>query len=497
MTTHIPHSIDIEQALLGAVLIDNDALTRIEGVVAPDSFYDALHGRLFETMGILAGQGRSVSPHTLAPYFKQDAALAEVGGVKYMARLAAAAVASAQARDYALAVRDLAVRRELIIAGQDLAALAENTPADMPVDKVIGDAEDMLYGLRPAYGGKATAEAEPVHVAAAEAMADLRHILAGGQSNLRKTGLTDLDRLIGGLEPGVVTILAGRPSMGKSSLALQLALREGGVKFGGVSGWTWADERRAVHIASLEMTRKQCARRMLSALTWQRRGDGGHIDRQDGYSGVAYDQIRQGYVREERMPWIEEAEQALASIPIHINDRRGVSVAHIAQQARRTERKAAALDLPLGLVIVDHLGEIKDSGRWGDSKVNAVGETMDDLTTLARDMDVPVLVLAQLNRKVEDRDNKRPQLSDLRDSGEIEQKARCVMFMYRDEYYLQRAEPAHKNSDKWAEWNADLDACKGHVEINVAKLNEGQVGTAKVTGALPYGVFTDMPVVVS
>lgn len=487
----LPHSIEAEQALLGAILVNNDALSACDGMVEPDSFFEPLHGRIYEAITTIIARGQAAQPVTLKAYFDGDEAMADVGGPAYLAKLAANGVAPMHAKDYAKAIRDLATRRALIYAADDIRVLAENPPLELTVDDMVGQIESDLYALRPAYNGNASKDAEPAAYGATQVMDRLERMLAGEPSRLRPTGLAPLDNLIGGLEPGVVTILAGRPSMGKSALALCIGMHEAGVQFGGVDGWRWRDRRGAVHVASLEMTRAQCSARMLSALTYRRRRA---IDADDnlGFSGVPYDDIRKGNVPQERVQWLYDAQKALADVPLYVDDRRDVPVSYIAQGARRTARKAERNGQELGLIVVDHITEVRDSGRWGNNRPSAVGEIAGNLATLARDMDVPVLVLSQLSRKCEERDNKRPLMSDLRESGEIEQKARCIIFPYRDEYYLAREEPP-RDHPKYTEWAADLGAARGIVELNVAKNSEGEVGSTKVRGALPYGVFTDLP----
>ena len=454
-----PHNIEAEQALLGAILFDNEVYNRVSSFLQADHFYDPVHARIYEVLGQLISQGRLADAITLKTHFDADEALAEIGGVNYLAFLASAARTVINAQEYARAVFDLNIRRGLINLGQDMAVRAqEGEIEDDPGDQ-ISEAEQELYRLAESgkYGGgfKAFADALEEAVSMATAAHEREGRLAGVS-----TGFIDLDRQLGGLHASDLIILAARPSMGKTSLATNIAVNaakaykaerqdDGSMKTtaGGV-----------VALFSLEMSAEQIATRIISE-----------------QSRVSSDRIRRGDINEDDFGQIYHAVQELRRLPIHIDDTGGLSIAQIAARARRLKRRNEGR---LDLIIVDYLQLLSGSKRTGDNRVQEITEVSMGLKTLAKELNVPVVALSQLSRQVENREDKRPQLSDLRESGSIEQDADVVMFLFREDYYLARSEPKSKEgTEEYQQWMDEMNRVHGLAEVIIGKQRHGPIGT--------------------
>jgi len=454
-----PHNIEAEQALLGAILVNNDAYDRVSGFLEPWHFYDPVHGRIFESAATLIRAGKLASPVTLKTYFDADAALAEIGGPAYLARLAAAATTIINAEEYGRTVYELAQRRRLITIGEDLVNASYDTPVDTSPRTLIERAEQELYELaeESKYGKGfltfATALTDAIDMAAKAYERD------GGLSGV-STGLHDLDRMLGGLQPSDLVILAGRPSMGKTALATNIAYevarsyraeyRPDGtvdVKDGGVVGFF-----------SLEMSAAQLATRIVSE-----------------QAEIPSERIRRGNITEDEFHRIVQVSQELQGLPLYIDDTGGITVAQLAARARRLKRQRG-----LGLVVVDYLQLLSGSQRRAaEGRVQEVTEISTALKALAKELNVPVLALSQLSRQVENRDDKRPQLADLRESGSIEQDADVVMFIFREEYYLQRRQP-RENTEEFFKWQAEIEQVHGLAEVIIGKQRHGPTGVVKL-----------------
>jgi replicative DNA helicase len=458
-TEVLPHNIEAEQQLLGAILTNNEVYDRIASLVKPEHFHDPVHQRIFERAAARIQKNALATPVTLKPFFEDDEGLKELGGPSYLVRLAGAAISAYAARDYAQMIYDLAVRRELIDLGRDIAAKALKVEVHSEPKEQIIEAEQRLYKL----GEQGVAErgfqsflkavTEAVNVANAAYQRD------GGLAGV-STGLIDLDKKLGGLHPSDLLILAGRPSMGKTSLATNIAFNiakayKRGVTHEGTEG---AVEGGVVGFFSLEMSAEQLAARILSEA-----------------SEVPSEQIRRGDMTEQEFRRFVEAAKSLESCPLYIDDTPALPISQVAARARRLNRTHG-----LDVLIIDYLQLLKGSSK-GDNRVQEVSEITQGLKAIAKELNIPVIALSQLSRQVESREDKRPQLSDLRESGSIEQDADVVMFVYRDEYYKEREKPGDHELEKIAAWQTLMESVRGKAEVIIGKQRHGPIGSVELS----------------
>jgi replicative DNA helicase len=462
-----PHNSEAEQALLGAMLVNNAAHARVAEFLLPEHFADAVHGRIFAAISKLVERGQVANPVTLKNLFDQDGALAEIGGAVYLARLAASVVTIINAEDYGRTIHDLFLRRQLITLGEDVVNDAHRHDLDHAASAQIETAEKRLFEL--AESGQMDGGFQPFSssLATAIVMAEAA-FKRGGKTTGVSTGYTDLDKLLGGLHPSDLIILAARPSMGKSSLAMNIASNAARAyrTVKGPDGKPVAEDGAVAGFFSLEMSAEQLALRVLAE-----------------ESRVSSDRIRRGDVSHEDFEKFVQASQRLSTMPIFIDDTPALTVAALRTRARRLKRQHG-----LGLLIVDYLQLMQGGrdGRGSENRVQEISEITRGLKGIAKELDVPVLALSQLSRAVEQREDKRPMLSDLRESGSIEQDADVVMFIFREDYYLSRAEPMHrpeespdKFNDRYDRWKERFEQVHGLSEVIIAKQRHGPIG--KVT----------------
>ncbi|MCI2398859.1 replicative DNA helicase [Aliiroseovarius subalbicans] len=453
----LPHHIEAEQQLLGAILTNNDVYDRVAQIIKPEHFYEPVHARIFEISANRISKNALASPVTLKAFMEDDDGLKELGGPAYLARIAGAAISSFAARDYAQMIYDLAVRRELIRLGGDISAKAAKVEATSePMDQIV-EAEQSLYKL--AEQGQATtgfvsflsAVTDAVQVANAAYMRD------GGLAGV-STGLIDLDKKLGGLHRSDLLILAGRPSMGKTSLATNIAFNIAKAYKKGTlpDGSEGAIEGGVVGFYSLEMSSEQLAARILSEA-----------------SEVPSEQIRRGDMTEGEFRRFVDAAKALESCPLYIDDTAAIPIAQLAARARRLKREKG-----LDVLIVDYLQLVRGTA---ENRVQEIGEISMGLKAIAKELQIPVIALSQLSRQVESRDDKRPQLSDLRESGSIEQDADVVMFVYREEYYAEREKPGEDNLEAMAAWQERMERLYGKAEVVIGKQRHGPIGNVELS----------------
>jgi replicative DNA helicase len=446
---HVPYDIEVEQALLGAILVDNRTIERVSSILKAEDFYDPLHQRIYEVMlGSTERGGMILTPLTLHAAMKADPGLMEVGGHAYLAGLAQAAPAVPNIRDLASILHDLAVRRTLIGIGEDIVNTAYEAPHDKPPKAQIEEAEKALYQISESskYGSGPIDFAESLRrtVALAE-KAQAR----GGRISGLITGFSDIDSLLGGLQPSDLIIVAGRPGMGKSSLATNMAFHTARAYVQDMEAGADVPRGAPVLMFSLEMAAQQLSARILSEQT-----------------EIEMWKIRNGKFSEHEWEKFVLAMQDLSTLPLYIDDTGGISMAQIAARARRMKREKN-----IGCVMIDHIQLVAGSGR-PENRVQEITEISKGLKVLAKELDIPVIALSQLSRGVDARDDKRPVLSDLRESGSIEQDADVVMFIYREEYYLKSREPDPGSADH-AKWLEKCERAHRRAEVLVEKHRHG------------------------
>ena len=451
----LPHNIEAEQALLGALLVNNDVYDRVASAVRAEHFFDPVHARIFEVAEERIKRNALATPVTLKAFFDGDTGLEAIGGPAYLARLAGSAISLFAAKDYAQLIYDLAIRRDLILIGQDIAGKATRMEVDSePRDQIV-EAEQALYQLGEQ--GKVDKGFQTFRRAVFDAVssANAAHQREGGLAGL-STGLIDLDYKLGGLHPSDLLILAGRPSMGKTSLATNIAFNiakayKKGTRPDGSEG---AIDGGVVGFYSLEMSAEQLAARILSEA-----------------ARVSSNDIRQGSLTEEEMRRFVEAAKTLENCPLFIDDTPALPISTIAARARRLKRQHG-----LDVIIIDYLQLARPASARSEGRVQEVSEITQGLKAMAKELNVPVIALSQLSRQVENREDKRPQLSDLRESGSIEQDADVVMFVFREEYYKEREKPGEHDLEKMATWQQEMDALGGKAEVIIGKQRHGPIG---------------------
>ena len=456
----VPHNIEAEQALLGALLVNNEVYDRIAAIVNEAHFYDPVHSRIFEIAAARIQKNALASPVTLKAFMEDDPGLAELGGPAYLVRLAASAISVFAARDYAQLIYDLAIRRKLMELGEEISLKAATVRPDSEPREQIVEAEQQLYKLgeqgsvESGFQSFLRAVTEAVNVANAAYQRD------GGLAGI-STGLIDMDKKLGGLHPSDLLILAGRPSMGKTSLATNIAFNiakawKKGRKPDGSEGTI---EGGVVGFYSLEMSAEQLAARILSEA-----------------AEVPSDAIRKGALTEDEFRRFVEAAKSLETCPLYIDDTPALPISQLAARARRLKRQHG-----LDVLIVDYLQLVRPASSKTEGRVNEVSEITQGLKAIAKELNIPVIALSQLSRQVENREDKRPQLSDLRESGSIEQDADVVMFVFREEYYKEREKPGEHDVEAMMKWQEEMSRLHGKAEVVIGKQRHGPIGTVELS----------------
>jgi replicative DNA helicase len=452
-----PHNIEAEQALLGAILVNNEAFYRISDFLEPKHFLEAIHQRIFELAGSLIRAGKLATPVTLKTFLPIDLDIAGLSVNQYLARLAAEATTIINAEDYGRTVYDLSIRRDLITIGEDMVNLAYEAPVDATPQSHIEDAERKLFELAETGRYESGFQRFAQALTTAVDMAAHAYQRDGGLSGMA-TGLTDLDAKMGGLQKSDLIILAGRPGMGKTALATNIAYNVAKVFAQGdvrPDGSRETVNGGVVGFFSLEMSAEQLATRIISEQT-----------------GIPSNKIRRGAIGEADFEKIKDVSIELQSLPFYVDETGGLSIGQLAARARRLKRQRG-----LDLLVIDYVQLLQGSTRRSsENRVQEITEITTRLKALAKELNVPVVALSQLSRQVENREDKRPQLSDLRESGSIEQDADVVLFVYREEYYLTNKEPRPGTADH-DKWLMEMDAVHGKAEVIIGKQRHGPTGT--------------------
>lgn len=463
-----PHNYEAEQALLGAILVNNEACDRVSGFLKQEHFYDPLHGQIYDHAAKLIWAGKRATPITLKTFFQGADAVGDLTVPQYLGRLAANATTIINAEDYGRTIYDLAIRRQLIEIGETLVNTAYDSPIDAPPSVQIEETEQKLYDL--AETGKYGSGFEPFTTALTDAidMAANAYRRDGGLSGLA-TGFTDLDQKMGGLQPSDLIIVAGRPSMGKTALATNIAYHIARSYRGDPENDGTADGA-VVGFFSLEMSAEQLATRIIAEQAY-----------------IPSERIRRGRIESEEFDRIVEVSQELQTLPLFIDQTGGITVAQLAARARRLKRQR-----DIGLIVVDYLQLLSGSSRRAsEGRVQEVTEITTGLKALAKELHVPILALSQLSRQVENREDKRPQLADLRESGSIEQDADVVLFVFREEYYVERRQP-RENTEEHIKWQQEMDMVTGKAEVIIGKQRHGPTGTVRLQFTPEYTRFGNL-----
>jgi len=457
-----PSNLEAEQALIGSILVNNDIIDEISTIINSKIFYDPAHIKIYDVIQNLNNKGMIANPITLKNFFEKDNMLDEVGGTEYLVKLTRFSGWIKQATDYARVIHEMYLRRELMMVSDKLSSDTLNANnEEKNAEKIIEETEKSLYDLAEkgtfsqSYLKFNTALDQTIQMAT-DAMRSDQGIVG------IPTGLTDLDEKLGGLHKSDLIILAGRPSMGKTALATNIA-------FNASKYLLSQKENSSVAFFSLEMSSEQLSTRILSE-----------------QSKIKSDDIRRGKITEEEINRYIETSRNIYDLPLFIDETPAITIATLSNRARRIKRLHG-----LSLLIVDYIQLMRSNSNRNEGRVQEISEITQGLKALAKELGIPVLALSQLSRAVEQRDDKLPLLADLRESGSIEQDADVVMFVYREEYYLERKQPK-MGSIEHAEWQSKMNDVTGLADIILGKQRHGPTGTVKVEFEGIYTKFKDL-----
>tara|TARA_B100000035_G_scaffold117223_1_gene99347 strand:- start:3079 stop:4506 length:1428 start_codon:yes stop_codon:yes gene_type:complete len=457
-----PSNIEAEQALLGSILVNNDIIDEIANLISSNIFYDPAHVKIYEVIENLNNKGMIANPITLKNFFEKDNMLNEVGGTEYLVKLTRFSGSVKQAIDYAKIIHEMYLRRELVQISDKLSNDTLNANAqEQNAENIIESAEKSLFDL--AERGSFTQSFLKFNQALDQTIEMATLAMKNDQGIVGvPTGLTDLDEKLGGLHRSDLIILAGRPSMGKTALATNIA-------YNAAQHVLKRQEKSSIAFFSLEMSSEQLSTRILSE-----------------QARIKSDDIRRGKVTEEEINRYIETSRNIYNLPLFIDETPAITIATLSNRARRIKRLFG-----LNLIVVDYIQLMRSSSNKNEGRVQEISEITQGLKALAKELSVPVLALSQLSRAVEQRDDKQPQLADLRESGSIEQDADVVMFVYREAYYLERKQPK-LGSIEHAEWQSKMNDVNGLADIILGKQRHGPTGTVKVEFEGIYTKFKDL-----
>ncbi len=473
-----PANLEAEQALLGALLANNKAYERVSEFLAPEHFADAVHGRIYEAIARRIEAGQVADPVTLRATFEHSGLLDDVGGAAYLGQLLTAMVGIINAGDYGRIIYDAWIRRQLIELGELTVNRGFGSDPELDGTAQIEAAEQALFDLATKGGSEGAAMTFETALAMAIDTAAKAFERDGKVSGLT-TGLTDLDARTGGLHPSDLLILAGRPGMGKTALATKIAFGAAQALLNEARAENPnAEAKQCVAVFSLEMSAEQLATRLLAE-----------------EARVSSDRIRRGEIGQKDFDNFVAVSRRIARLPLIIYDTPAITLSALRTRCRRLRRTRG-----LALIVVDYLQLMRPAaGTRPDNRVLEISQITQGLKAIAKELSVPVIALSQLSRAVESREDKRPQLSDLRESGTIEQDADAVMFVYRDEYYLQARMPkqmAYDSEDKFqdalAKWQQDMEHVHNRAELILAKQRHGPTGKIDLFFEAEFTRFADL-----
>ncbi len=457
----IPSNVEAEQHLLGSVLVNNDIIDEIANIINSEKFYDPIHIKIYEVIENLNNKGMIANPITLKNYFEKNQGLDDVGGVEYLVRLTRFSSSVKQAIDYAKIVHENFVKRELIQISNQIKDDSINSEDDKSSDLIIEDAEKLLFDL--AERGSFSQSFVKFNLALDQSINMAEQAMKNDQGIVGvPTGLTDLDEKLGGLHKSDLVIIAGRPSMGKTALATNIA-------YHAAKNIQLEGTKSSVAFFSLEMSSEQLSTRILTE-----------------QSRIKSNDIRRGKATEEELGRYIETSRDIYDLPLYIDETPAITISTLSNRARRIKRLFG-----LNLIVVDYIQLMRTSSKRNDGRVQEISEITQGLKALAKELSVPVLALSQLSRAVEQRDDKKPQLADLRESGSIEQDADVVLFVFREEYYEEKKQPK-LGSIEHAEWQSKMSDIAGLAEILIGKQRHGPTGNIQVEFEGMYTKFKDL-----
>ncbi|WP_240233075.1 replicative DNA helicase [Devosia lacusdianchii] len=465
-----PHNVEAEQALLGALLLNNDAFYRVSDFLEPIHFYEPIHRDIYELAGKIIRAGKSADPTTIKTHLPEQL-LPDVTMAQYLARLAAEATTVLNAADYGQAIYDLAIRRNLILVGEEMVQVAYESDVEMTPVKQIEKVEGELFQLAEKGRYDGGFQNFSTALSASIQMAGEAYQRDGGLSGVA-TLMDDLDRQMGGLQRSDLIILAGRPAMGKTSLATNIAFNVAKSWKGEVTpdGNQKTVNGGIVGFFSLEMSSEQLATRILAE-----------------QAEISSSDIRRGRIHDSQFSKLVDVSNMMSKLPLYIDDTGGISVAQLAARARRLKRQKG-----LDFLVIDYLQLLSGSSKASSqNRVQELTEITTTLKALAKELEVPIVALSQLSRQVEARDDKHPQLADLRESGSIEQDADVVLFVYREEYYLKNKEPK-EGTPEHLTWQGEMEKVHGKAEVIIAKQRHGPTGTVQLSFEAQYTRFGNL-----
>ena len=458
----LPSNIEAEQSLIGSVLVNNDIIDEISNIVTPGKFFDPIHRKIYETIENLNNKGMIANPITLKNYFENDSGLSEVGGVDYLVKLTRFSSSIKQAIDYAKIIHEMYVKRELIFISDGISEQAKDDQLEKTGENIIEHAEKSLFDL--AERGNFSQSFLKFNQALDQTIEMATLAMKSDQGIIGvPTGLTDLDEKLGGLHKSDLIIIAGRPSMGKTALATNIA-------YYAAKNMQTNNEKGSVAFFSLEMSSEQLSTRILSE-----------------QARISSHEIRTGKATEETLNRYIETSRNIYDLPLYIDETPAIAISTLSNRARRIKRLFG-----LKLIIVDYIQLMRTNTNRMDGRVQEISEITQGLKALAKELNIPVVALSQLSRAVEQRDDKIPQLSDLRESGSIEQDADVVLFVYREQYYLENKEPK-QGSIEHAEWQSKMNDIHGLANLIIGKHRHGSTGTVHVEFEGVFTKFKDLP----
>ncbi len=456
----LPSNIEAEQSVIGSILVNNEIIDEVANIVNFEKFFDPIHKKIYEVIENLNNKGLIANPITLKNYFESNNGISQIGGVEYLVKLTRFSSSTKQTIDYAKIIHELYVKRELIKISEEINENSKNLDNDKSGENIIEDAEQSLFKLAErgsfsqSYISFNKAVDQTIQMATLAMQSD-RGVVGV------PTGLKDLDEKLGGLHKSDLIIIAGRPSMGKTALATNIA-------YSAAKNILDNKEKSSVAFFSLEMSSEQLSTRILSE-----------------QSRIPSNDIRRGKVSEEQLNNYIETSRNIYDLPLYIDETPAITISALSNRARRMKRLFG-----LNLIVVDYIQLMITNSNKNDGRVQEISEITQGLKAIAKELGVPVIALSQLSRAVEQRDDKLPQLSDLRESGSIEQDADVVLFVYREQYYLEKKQPK-LGSIEHAEWQSKMNDVNGLADIIIGKQRHGPTGNIHVEFEAMYTKFKD------